>query len=323
MNMNLLIQLLSLFVFFTICDANLYRQNENETRDLGNRRRNGPTGRRPPRPANVPTIKSSKKTKRPTNAPTRKIPTTRRPTRGPKPLRSVAEILNNTKSFESFNDFASDIDLSQDELTVFVPVNNAFDEVEMDTLTEQEQEDVIKYHISNDPDLGDKFDDLIQSVNGVLDVETLLQISFTLTKANKIKKKNSKNSKNAEGSKDDSQLESTNIFVQRSAKKKQHLYKVVINGERLRIKKKIRASNGIIYVMNKVIRLESVFPTPSASPSVTFQPSVSIEPSAAPVQCQNKWPDTKCEKKSKFCSKSNRYAKKVQRNCKKECNMCT
>ena len=272
--MNLLIQLLSLFVFFSVCDANLDRQNENETRDLGYRRRRGdgpnpassqleplspiqttppnptsmptsrptggtptltptptsrptdrrtprptptptgrPTGRRTPRPTPTPTSKSSKKTgrptptltsrptgrrtsrptptptnkspktRRPTNAPTMKVPTTRRPTRGPKPLRSVAEILNNTKSFESFNDFASDIDLSQDELTVFVPVNNAFDEVEMDTLTEQEQEDVIKYHISNDPDLGDKFDDLIQSVNGVLDVETLLQISFTLTKS--------------------------------------------------------------------------------------------------------------------------------------------
>ena len=178
----------------------------------------------------------------------------------------------------------------------------------MDTLSKQEQEDVIKYHISNIPDLEHEIDDLIDQGNGSLEVETLhLGTSFTISKGKKII-----DPEVIIDIFERTDRDNVNDSTKLTAKKKS--YKVKINGEKIRIKRKIPASDGAIYVINKVIRLESVFPTPTAYPSSNFIPTV------PPTQCVNIWPTRKCNKKLDLCSKRKRNS--TQRMCEKTCGFC-
>ena len=179
---------------------------------------------------------------------------------------------------------------SNSPFSLFVPRNPAFLDTDLESQTSQEQLDVIKYHISTDFGLVDAIDNLNDGDS--LGVETLLGTNFTITKTS------------WRGRSDSDSSDSRSRRELRGGS----LYRIEINGEKIAVKDIILANNGVIFVLNDLIRLDSVFPTLSASPST------SLAPSSSPESCSNNWNDNYCERYSRRCGRNN-----FKRNCGKTC----
>jgi uncharacterized surface protein with fasciclin (FAS1) repeats len=169
--------------------------------------------------------------------------------------------------------------------TLFVPSDEAFENADMESQLPSEQEDVIKYHISQNFGLTNKIKDLNEGES--IGVETLQGTNFTISTSVRPKSKSYSGRQLRDGDIDE---------------------KFSFNGDNIRIKRVILAKNGVIFVINKLILLESVFPMPSAAPTISLAPTTT---------CANTESDSWCESKKWKC---NKYW--VSSKCKKTCNAC-
>jgi len=213
---------------------------------------------------------------------------------------NLVDLLSSQGRFEAFLNYTTLFGLnstleSNGPFSLFVPRNSALLDADLESQTSQEQLDVIKYHISTDFGLVDAIDNLNDGDS--LGVETLLGTNFTITKT----------SWRGRSDSDSSDSDSRDSRSRRELKGGS-LYRIEINGEKIAVKDIILANNGVIFVLNDLIRLESVFPTPSAAPST------SLAPSSSPKSCSNNWNDNYCERYSRKCGR-NRF----KRNCGKTC----
>lgn len=203
---------------------------------------------------------------------------------------NLVNVLSSKGRFEAFFNYTTLFGLnstleSNGPFTLFVPSNSAFSDADLESQTPQEQLDVIKYHISTDFGLVDAIDSLNDGDS--LGVETLLGTNFTITKTSWGKSSDSRSRRELKGG---------------------SLYRIEINGEKIAVKDIVLANNGVIFVLNDLIRLESVFPTPSAAPSTSFAPS------SSPESCSNEWNDKFCERFSWKCRRNS-----FKSNCAKTC----